>query len=308
MTKNDFFYPSADGNTRIHAIEWIPEGTVTGVLQICHGMCEYIDRYDGFARFLAQQGWYVTGNDHLGHGQSVTEDDRHGFFHDPDGNACVIRDIHALHEATKQKYPEIPYFLLGHSMGSFLARQYICMYGKELSGSIIMGTGSQPALTLKIGKMLCRRSAGKHGQMYRSSFIDKMAFGSYNKKFEPARTSKDWLTKDTDIVDAYLADPWCSFMFTVNAYYHMFSGIEYAQNQANINQIPKELPILVTSGADDPVGNFGKGVRPVFEAYQKAGIRDVQLKLYDGDRHEILNETDRGQVYADMLSWMKKHL
>lgn len=303
--KNEFYYPSKDGVTEIHAIEWIPEGNIKGILQICHGMCEFIDRYDDFANYLNQNGYYVTGNDHLGHGKSVQDKDHYGYFHDPDGNKCVISDIHSLRERTQKKYPDVPYFLLGHSMGSFLARQYICLHGERLAGAIIMGTGSQPDNTLKLGMRLCRMISKFHGQMHRSKFIDNMAFGSYNKKFEPARTPNDWLTKDSQIVDTYLTNPLCTFMFTVNAYYHLFCTIQFDQQESNIQKIPKTLPILVTSGADDPVGDFGKGVQQAYDAYKKAGIKDLQIKLYENDRHEILNETDRETVYADMLAWLE---
>lgn len=308
MQKNDFTYLSANGKTQIHAIEWIPETEVTAVLQISHGMVEYIARYDDFARLLANAGVYVVGNDHLGHGASVDRDEDHGFFGDPNGNGWVIRDMHRLRCLTEEKYPGKPYFMLGHSMGSFLLRQYLTKYGDGLAGAIIMGTGQQPANVLRLGKMLCRSIAAFKGWHYRSRFINNMAFGSYNKAFEPARTSVDWLTKDESVVDAYLADPWCTFLFTVNAYYQMFSGIERAQNPANIAKIPKDLPILFVSGQDDPVGAQGKGVQQVYDAYEKAGIRELSIKLYPGDRHEILNETDKKQVYGDLLRWFDQQL
>lgn len=303
--KNEFYFPSSDGKTKIHVTEWIPDSDIRAILQISHGMCEFIDRYSAFAEFLNGHGYYVVGNDHLGHGQSVVNDEDHGYFAEPDGNECVISDIHTLRTITREKYPNVPYFLLGHSMGSFLARQYICLHGAGITGAIIMGTGTQPGIVLNLGILLCRLSALFHGQRYRSSFINNLAFGSYNKSFEPARTSCDWLTKDPQIVDAYLKHPWCTFMFTVNAYRHMFRGIRFIQNPSNISRIPRDLPLLVTSGAEDPVGNFGKGVRQVYDAYLQAGIRDVTLRLYDNDRHEILNETDRDTVYSDILAWME---
>ena len=303
--RQDFFYPSADGETRIHALEWLPEGRPAATLQLCHGMAEYIARYDEFASFLAENGFYVTGNDHLGHGQSVTSPDRLGYFNDPRGNECVIADIHALRQRTFTGYPGVPHFMLGHSMGSFLLRQYIELYGEGLSGAIVMGTGSQPPAVLSAGKAICRTAARFHGWTYRSGLMNSMAFGSYNKKFEPARTPSDWLSRNTASVDAYEADPLCGFMFTVNGYYHMFRGIEFAQKAENIAKIPRSLPLLLVSGAEDPVGGFGAGVQPVYEAYRAAGITDVQLKLYPADRHEILNELDRDKVFADLLDWMR---
>lgn len=304
--KREFTYPSRDGVTQIHAIEWKPEGEVKAVLQMCHGMVEYIDRYDAFARFLNEQGYYVVGHDHLGHGKSVRSEEMHGYFHETRGNECVIGDIHRLRVMTREKYPDVPYFMLGHSMGSFLIRQYMELYGEGLSGVIVMGTGSQPAIVLGAGRVLCRVVAAVKGWNYRSALIDNMAFGSYNKRFEPARTDKDWLTKDENVVDAYRAHPWCTFRFTVNAYYHMFRGIQFVQKKENIRRIPADLPLFLVAGADDPVGNFGKSVRQVYETYRKCGMKDVSIKLYENDRHEILNETDRETVFADLLRWMEE--
>ena len=303
--KQDHYYTSQDGKTCIHAIEWIPDNTPQAILQICHGMNEYIGRYDRFASFLAENGFYVTGNDHLGHGESVQNDDMYGYFHESKGNEYVIGDIHTLREITSQKYPGIPYFMLGHSMGSFLLRQYITLHGQGLKGVIIMGTGSQPGIVLNIAKFLCKNAARSKGWHYRSHFINNLAVGGYNKKFQPSRTPVDWLTRDTAVTDAYIRDPWCTFTFTVNAYYHMFRGIEQLQDPANIARIPKDLPMFLVSGAEDPVGGFGKGVTKAYQTYQNAGIRDLSMKLYPDDRHELLNELDKNQVDQDLLQWME---
>ncbi|MEE1115142.1 MAG: alpha/beta fold hydrolase [Eubacterium sp.] len=306
--RRDFTYPSQDDRTTIHAIEWVPEGEVKAVLQIVHGMVEFIGRYDRFATFLAKNGFYVVGNDHLGHGASVVSDDRHGYFADPDGNECVIGDMRTLMEMTKEKYPAVPYFILGHSMGSFLTRQFIEIHGAKLSGAIIMGTGYQSEGTLKAAMSIAKIAARFHGWDYRSKLLDNMALGSYNKKFEPARTPNDWLTRDEKIVDAYCANPWNNFRFTVNGYYHLFRGLEYAEKAENIAKIPKELPILVTSGGSDPVGNCGEGPKKVAEIYRNAGIGDVTLRLYPGDRHEILNELDHDLVDGEILAWLQAHM
>ncbi len=305
--KKHFKYMSQDKQTQIHAIAWEPEGEAVAVLQICHGMVEFIDRYDAFATFLAGHGYYVVGNDHLGHGESVESDEKHGYFAHPNGNECVIADIHTLRKRTMEKFPDIPYFMLGHSMGSFLVRQYIESYGEGLAGVIIMGTGSQSNSSLNVGKTLCRTTASLRGWDYRSDRIDNMAFGSYNQAFEPARTPMDWLSRDEAVVDAYLNHPWCTFQFTVNGYYHMFSGMQAAQDENRIRQIPKSLPMLLVSGACDPVGENGKGVETAFKSYRDAGISDVRMKLYENDRHEILNELDRDVVFTDLLAWLEEH-
>lgn len=306
--KQEFYYPSKDGLTQIHAVEWLLEGEVRGVLQIAHGMVEFIERYDRFASFMASQGFCVVGNDHLGHGKSVTDESQLGYFAKHDGNLCVLGDMRQLQEDTAKKYPGVPYFLLGHSMGSFLARQYIEKYGDGLKGAIIMGTGYQPMATLNMGIGLTAVLKKIRGDHYRSKLVNNTALGSYNKAFEPARTKNDWLTKDEAIVDAYNANPLNQFMFTVNGYNNLFRGIRYAERQENLDKIAKDLPILVISGAKDPVGEFGKGPRKVAEIYRENGIRDVTLKLYPDDRHEILNELDKETVDADILAWIEARM
>ncbi len=307
--RDEFYFPSKDGNTEIHTIEWKPVGEVRAVLQICHGMVEYIRRYDEFAQFLCREGYYVVGNDHLGHGKSIQAKSEYGFFNEKYGNACVLGDMHTLRQRTEKKYPGVPYFMLGHSMGSSLLRQYIQMYGNGLSGAVLMGTvADHKKAALLFGKRLCRVMAAFRGWHYRSKMVDNLVLGAYNKKFKPARTRADWITSDNENLDMYVADPLCSFMSTVNAYYNVFSGMIGIQRKESVYMIPKGLPVLFVSGADDPVGEFGKGVRKIYEKYRAAGIRDVTLRLYTGDRHEILNETDRDQVYKDLLGWFEKHI
>lgn len=303
--KKEFCYPSRDGVTQIHAVEWIPEGEVKGVLQICHGMVEYINRYHEFAEYMCERGYYVTGHDHLGHGQSIRNEEDYGYFEEKKGNQFVIGDIQKLREMTIEKYPDVPYYMLGHSMGSFLLRQYLTMYGKGLSGAIIMGTGYQRSAVLNMGQLVCRVIAAFKGWRYRSRFVDKLSFGSYNKRFEPGETSKDWITSDKDHRQKYVNDPLCSFMFTLGGYYQMFEGMKVLTRKESMERIPKDLPVLFVAGADDPVGAFGKGVEKVYKKYKTAGMQQVSMHLYEGDRHEILNETDREQVYEDLYQWIE---
>jgi len=304
--KQEFYYPSKDGRTKIHAIEWIPEGEVTAVLQICHGMVEYIDRYDEFARFLNENGYYVVGHDHLGHGQSVVSEDKLGFFHESKGNACVIGDIHYLRKFIQKKYPDVPYFMLGHSMGSFLLRQYIGLYGNGIAGAIVMGTGSKSDFILAVGKLVCRISAFVKGWEYRSNLVNSMAFGGFNKKFAHETTGSNWLSRNPVNAQNYAKDPLCNFVFTVNAYYQMFCGIQAVNRQERNEKVPKTLPIFFVAGKGDPVGNFGKSVENIYKNYKSCGIQDVSIKLYEKDRHEILNEVDRRIVFEDLLRWMEK--
>lgn len=303
--KREFTFASGDGRTKIHAVEWRPEkGEVCGVLQIFHGMVEFIERYEEAAEYLTEKGFVVVGNDHLGHGTSIVSKEEYGFFCEENGNAVVLGDLRKLHKKTRNKWPGVPYFILGHSMGSFLLRQYLSMYGDELDGAVIMGTGTQPAPVLKAGQKLCTLFAKLRGWHYRSRLIDSMAFGGYNKRFRPGRTDKDWLTKDGTIVDAYLADERCTFRFTVNGYYNLFVSIEDACSRETMEKMPKDLPVLFMSGAEDPVGDFGKGVEQVRRQFEAAGLTDVTWILYENDRHEILNETDRAVVLRDLYAWL----
>ena len=303
--RRDFTFDSSDGRTRIHAVEWKPvQGEIKGVLQIFHGMLEFIERYEDFAEFLTEKGFVVTGNDHLGHGASVVTKEDYGYFEENNGNQALLEDVHHLKKLTEETYPDVPYYILGHSMGSFLLRQYLCIHGEELDGAIIMGTGDQPEPLLKLGKGLCRLIGKVHGWHYRSRLIDKMAFGGYNKHFKPARTRADWLTKDGTIVDRYLLDERCTFLFTVNGYYNLFTSIEEASRESNLEKMPKDLPVLFTSGKEDPVGSFGKGVEKVRKRFEAVGMTDVTWMIYENDRHEILNETDRDTVYTDLYAWL----
>ena len=309
MKKDEFYFPSKDGNTEIHTIEWKPEGEVRAVLQLCHGMVEYVDRYDEFARFLCEKGFYVVGNDHLGHGKSVQSKSEYGYFSDRYGNTCLIGDIHTLRQRIAAKYPDVPYFILGHSMGSALTRQYMELYGNGLAGVILIGvTADHSNLSLRLGRAICKVAALFRGWHFRSKLVDNMAIGAYNRHFKPAETRADWVTSDPEKLQEYVHDPLCAFMFTVKAYYNMLLGMQKIKRKEAVFMIPKTLPLLLAAGSDDPVGAFGKGVRKIFERYKRAGIKDITLQLYPGDRHELLNETDRQQIYEDLYVWLEERI
>jgi alpha-beta hydrolase superfamily lysophospholipase len=311
MRKDEFYFPSKDGNTEIHVIEWIPDGEVRAVAQLCHGMVEYIDRYDEFARYLCEKGFYVVGNDHLGHGKSVQCKSEYGYFSDRYGNACLIGDMHTLRQRSQKKYGDVPYFLIGHSMGSALSRQYMQIHGVGLQGVVLMGvTTDHAAFTFMTGRALCALMAVFRGWHYRSKLVENMAIGSYNRRFRPTQTRADWVSSDQKRLEAYVKDPLCSFSFTVNAYYNMMKGMQKIRKKESVFMIPKDLPIVLMAGMDDPVGNFGKGVRKIYGIYKKAGIQDVTLRLYAGARHELLNEQiqTRERVFEDIYNWLEERI
>ena len=306
--KNDLYFPSVDGKTTIHAIEWVPEGEPKAVLQMVHGMNEYIDRYNEFASFMADNGFYVVGHDHVGHGESVAPDGTRRFFAEKNGNRVLLEDMETVRKTAAEKYPDVPHFILGHSMGSFLVRQFIARHGGSLTGAVIMGTGNQPAMTLKSGIAICSIIGAAKGKRYESRLVNKIAMNGNLKRIENPRTIADWLSKNEPNIDAYISNPWCNGMFTVGAYKDMFISIQDCQSKTTIDRIPKELPLLLVSGEEDPIGAYGKGVEAAYESYKKAGIQDVTIKLYPGDRHEILNELDREMVYQDLLDWFSAHM
>lgn len=308
MQKEQFSLPSADGIHQLHVVMWKPDIQIKAIVQISHGMVEFIERYDDFAKYLNEQGFLVVGNDHLGHGQTAGNDDDLGYFCNENMSATVVNDLHTVTLYVKKYYPDIPYFLLGHSMGSFMARRYLMTYADELTGAIISGTGRQPKLTLTAGKMVASIIKMFKGDRYRSPFLKKTAFGTYNARIKPIRTENDWLTKDTAIVDWYNSNKYCTFPFTVNGYQTLFEVLTFIQKPENYNKIPKKLPIFMVAGDEDPVGEYGKGVTQIYQNYKEAGIKDISMKLYDGDRHEILNELDRETVYTDIAEWIGKHL
>lgn len=305
MKKTEFTFQSSGKMADIRAVKYEPEKAVCAVLQIAHGMDEFIDRYDGFAKYLCDKDFLVVGNDHLGHGGSVKSKDDWGYFGE-NGNRVLLDDMYKLTETVKKEYAGVPYFLLGHSMGSFYARQYIAEHGDELDGAIIMGTGFEPEYKLKAAILMCKTIALFKGWRHRSNLVNSLAFGAYNKRFEPARTPSDWLTKDEKIVDWYRNEPRCTFVFTLNGYYNMFTGILRLHDKELMNRVPKDLSLLFVSGQEDPVGSFGKEVEASVEYMKNLGIRDVRLKLYQNDRHEILNETDKETVYEDLYNWLNE--
>lgn len=302
MIREDFTFDSRDESTKIHAVRWVPEGEVKGVLQIIHGMAEHIDRYENVAKWFTQKGYVVTGEDHLGHGKSVKEGGTYGYFCDHDPATVVVRDVHRLKKMTEEKYKGVPYFVLGHSMGSFIMRNYMYRYGSGIKGAIVCGTASQPKAVIAFGIFLSKLQSILFGGKHPGEFINRLAFGD-PKKIEKGHEN-DWLCTDKEVCDKFGADELCGFLFTVNGFYTMFSLIQRMQDPKNINKVPKDLPVKIISGTDDSVGNYGKGVVKAYESYKAAGIKDLEIKLYEGLRHEILNEPCQNEIFNELYEWM----
>lgn len=309
MKREDFKFPSNDGKTTITAMRWLPEGEPKAVLQIAHGMQEHIDRYEPFAEWLCGRGFLVVGNNHLGHGKSMISDDYLGYF-GPNPSDLVVGDMHRLRELTQQQHAHAPYFMLGHSMGSFMLRKYLALYGKGLAGAIIMGTGYTPESATKGGLALIAVLSKLRGDLHKSTMVANLAFGKEYAPYDMTgnEPERSWLSHNVENVKAYYADPLCGFPFTLNGYKGLMEAVQFSCRQENANAIPKEVPLLVISGALDPVGGAGTGVRQAFRMLSAAGVKDLKLILYPDMLHEVLNEPDCAKVYADLADWMEARI
>ena len=305
----EFYFPSSDGIHQSYAKVWLPEdGTPRAIVQLVHGVAEYVGRYDHFARFLAGHGFLVCGEDHLGHGKTAMQDSRFGWFAEHDGWTLITADIRKLRQQMGEQYPGIPYFLMGHSMGSFLTRTYLCRYPGTVDGAILSGTGQEAPALVAGGKLLAGLIGRFRGTDHISPLVHNLSLGAYNKQFAPNRTTADWISRDEQVVDTYMADPLCQFIPTVGMYRDMLGGLQYISSRRALSQMDPATPIYLFSGDKDPVGTCGKGVRKVYGYFRDAGTTDLELKLYPEGRHEMLNEINRDEVYTDVLSWLERHI
>ena len=302
MSESSFL--SSDGKTKLYYREYLPEGDAVGIVQIVHGINEFIARYDDFARFLADNGYIVVMHDQLGHGQSISGHDSEDFFAEKNGWDYAVQDIRILHNMTAEKFPGKPFFLLGHSMGSFLARTYLIRFRTGIDGVVLSGTGQQNPALIRGGLLMSAMEIRRHGPRYRSQRLLKMAFGKYNKRIQNPRTDYDWLTRNEEIVDFYVNHPLCGFDATASLLNDMLGGIAYISNTKNVARMKKDVPVMFVSGDCDPVGDYGKGVIRAYKSFLKAGMTDVTMKIYHNARHEVLNEINNDEVYQDILCWL----
>ena len=311
ITQEPVSFPSTDGETTIHGYIWRDEDCTSpcGVVQIAHGMAEHIERYDDFARFLAGKGFIVGGYDHLAHGDSVSQSTSWGELDPRNGANHLIEDVHRMRSSMLAHTPaDLPYFVFGHSMGSYVIRDYIARHGEGLAGAILCGTGYVAPLVSKAGNMLSRAIAAVRGKGHESKFLDSMAAGGFNKVIDDPRTEADWISANEENVDRYLADEKSGFMFPAGGYATLTALTLEACSPGAFRAIPRDLPLLFVAGAEDPVGSMGEGVRKVAEMAREAGVQDVEVEIYAGMRHEILNEDDHMRVYDDVAAWLDKHV
>ncbi|MDO4443037.1 MAG: alpha/beta fold hydrolase [Slackia sp.] len=302
-------YASHDGASRIHALLWQPgkqTAVPRGIVQIVHGMAEHIERYEPFARYLASCGFVVCANDHVGHGKSAKSEEDLGHIPLEGGADVLIEDVHDLRRLAASRYSStVPYVLFGHSMGSFVTRSYLTRHGEGIAAAVLCGTGQQSRSLLHLGRMASKLIAAGKGERYRSSFVDSLGAGAFSKAIEGARTDVDWISTDPAVVDEYIADPACGQMFSVGGYASLTSLTLEATDASRAALIPHDVPLLFVAGDKDPVGDCGCGVQRAASEYRDAGIESVDVKLYEGMRHEILNEPGKERVYADVESWLK---
>ncbi len=298
------FYFSSCGAGQIHACRWIPQGEIQGIVQIVHGIAEHVGRYEDFAQYLNGYGILVVAEDHMGHGKSIGENGIQGYFHG--GWFRAVEDSYQLMKMTMADYPDVPYTLLGHSMGSFLTRTILIDHPDSgISNCILSGTAWQPGALLAAVGPICKAFCAGEREQQPCPALNNLIFGSYNSRIEHPKTPHDWTSRDDERVAAYAADPLCGFIPTAGLLRDLMQGLRYIQKSENLQKMNKDLPVLFAAGEADPVGNYGKGVRQAAQAFKDKGMTRVSTKIYPLMRHEILNELGRQDVYEYLRSWMQ---
>ena len=290
--------------------QWLPDrgDTPKGIVQIVHGMAEHSQRYADFASHLVEAGYAVYANDHRGHGASAASVEEAGHFADHDGWVKAVQDLTLVTQLARADFPGVPAVLFGHSMGSILARAYAIRFGADIDGLVLSAVGGDPGVLAKVLLLVAKAEGRIRGGRARSTLLDTVTFGRYNNAFKPNRTKFDWLSRDEEQVDKYIADPWCGYISTTTFFADLSRVVSFVNNRDNIARVPTTLPIYLFSGALDPVGDNTKGVRAVVEQYRRAGVTDVTYHFYPEARHETLNETNRLEVFADVERWLDTHI
>ena len=304
----EFALPSSDGVTTLAGYVWQPVGEhpVRAVVQLVHGMAEHVLRYDPFARFLATHGYAVVGHDHIGHGKSAPTPSSWGVMEAGKGADHLVEDVHRTRRFAQERFTGLPHFIFGHSMGSFVLRNYLCAYGKGLAGAVVCATGWQPRAATTAGRLVCDVIGKTRGWDCRSAFVHNLADGAYERAFGPEEGGElGWLSRDPAQREAFAKDPACGFAFSVAAYHELFSLVERCQKRDRVSYMQANVPVLLIAGSNDPVGSNGEAIPKVAALIRKCGVRDVREKIYPEARHELLNETNRDEVFADVLAWLE---
>ena len=304
MSKNELFFQSNDGMTNVHMVTWEPDSEVLGIVQINHGVSEHIDRYDDFAKFLNSKGILVVGIDYIGHGLSTNNGQKQMYFGPNGSYKVVVADIHYALTQTKNIYPDVPYTMLGFSLGSFITRTYMIDYPGIVDGAILVGTGDITKLKYKLANMVLNKETKKYGDNIATEKVRKLSFDTYNNKFKPNRTTHDWLCKSEGAVDLFLADPLRGQNMTIGLFRELISSMFYSCQVDNVNKMNKTKPLYLLSGGDDYVGDKGKGVKKSVELFKACGINDVDMKIYPTLRHAILHENENEPIYNDIYGWL----
>lgn len=301
--REDFWYESV-GKGRLHGFRWLPEGEPRAVVQIVHGIAEFAERYDGFANYLNALGFLVVAEDHMGHGQSIGGGSTQGYFHG--GWFAAVEDSYRLLRDTRAAFPQLPFFLFGHSMGSFMARTILCKYPDSgIAGALLCGTAWQNKVFLAAMGKLLKGIMARQDETAPNPKLERLVFGSYNRRVEHPKTAYDWISRDSKVVEAYMAHPLCGFIPSGGLMRDMMVGLGYIEQKKNLMAMDQNLPVFFLAGGDDPVGNYGEGVRKTAEAFRKAGMKNTKLRIYPLCRHELLNEINKEEIYKDIVDWME---
>lgn len=300
--------PSPAGDTVLHGYEWLPAGDVQAVVVISHGMAEHAARYARFAAALNAAGFAAYGFDHRGHGHTGQRNNSLGHMGDTDSWNRAVSDLAAVCRLAKERHPGKPLLLFAHSMGSFMGQQFLYEHGGMLAGAVLCGSTGKPPPIAALGRIVTRLERLRLGRRGISNLVQSLSFDAFNKRFEPKRTDFDWLSRDPVEVDKYIADPFCGFPISVQSWIDLLDGLQAIARPENQARIPKALPVFVIAGKHDPVSGGGAALKQLLQAYAAAGMTRVESRFYDEARHELLNETNRDAVTADVIGFFRRCL
>ncbi|SES35466.1 alpha/beta fold hydrolase [Psychrobacillus sp. OK032] len=295
----------SDGHL-IHIVKNMPEESPILHVHLLHGMAEHIERYDEFAQFLVGNGIIVSGHDHRGHGKTAEKNGRLGFLADQDGFERIVEDAREVLMHVREDIEDVPLILFGHSMGSFVARRYMQKYSESLSKVILSGTAFNPGIMGDIGTVIGKIASKQKTPQTESALLNELSFGGFNKQFEDTKTDFDWLSSDANEVKKYIDDPYCGFIPSNQFYIDLFYGLKIIHNKSELTKIRKDLPILLISGLEDPIGKTGKDIFKVAKGMTNVGMENVMVQLIENARHEILNEVNKHDTYQFIENWMLK--